>query len=289
MSKAHKKKAHRKNAYKKIALAVCVAAVAGTGYAATAIATPAETKHRPASPKASSVLLDVDYESGTLDSGIPGLTTTHAKADDASKVENGGDGGSSHSVSHKVTLNDPDYVSDGAPRSESANNELQESLIQVGDVHRYEFSVMLKDWEASDGPAGDILFQGKHAGGNKPSFYLMAKRDEIAFRSPLLNLQAPVVADFRDYVNKWMRFRIDVKWTDDNTGYYKVSSQLPGESGYTLKKTYSNVKTFHPENPTTFGYIKWGLYRPASSTDAGDPATRIVRHDDIRVFDLAKS
>ncbi|MEU6767769.1 heparin lyase I family protein [Streptomyces sp. NPDC046853] len=277
--------------YKKFCIAVCVAAIAGTGYAATATATPPEETgargERAPRPQGAQALLDVDYESGTLDSGIAGLTTTHAKADDASRVENGGDG-SSHSVSHKVTLNDDAYVSDGAPRSESANNELKESRIQVGDVHRYEFSVLLKDWETDKGSAGDIIFQGKHAGGNKPSFYLMAKRNEFAFRSPLLDLQAPVVGDFRAYVNKWMRFRIDVRWAEDKTGYYKVSAKLPGESGFTLKKTYADVNTFHPENPTTFGYIKWGLYRPASSTEAGDPATRVVEHDDIRVIELPK-
>ncbi|WP_409062561.1 heparin lyase I family protein [Streptomyces sp. SYP-A7185] len=188
-----------------------------------------------------------------------------------------------------MTLNDEAYVSDGAPRSESANNELLDSLVHVGDEHRYEFSVLLKDWETGKGDAGDIIFQGKHAGGNKPSFYLMAKRNEIAFRSPLLDLQAAVVGDVRAHVNKWMRFRVDVRWAEDRTGYYKVSAELPGESGFTLKKTYSDVNTFHPENPTTFGCIKWGLYRPASSTAAGDPATRVVRHDDIRITDLSTS
>ncbi|MFF0745554.1 heparin lyase I family protein [Streptomyces sp. NPDC004111] len=272
-----------KKAHKRLCIAVCLAAVAGSGYAATASATPDAAQRGGAAG-----LLDVTYESGTLDSGIPGLTTTHAKAPDASRVENGGDG-SSHAVSHKVTLNDPDYVSDGAPRSESANNALRPSLIHVGDEHRYEFSVMLKDWETGRGSAGDIIFQGKHAGGNKPSFYLMAKRNEIAFRSPLLNLQAPVVEDFRDLVNKWIRFRIDVRWAEQKTGYYRISVQLPGEGDFTLKKTYTGVNTFHPENPTTFGYLKWGLYRPASSTAAGDPVTREVRHDNIRVVDLRGS
>ncbi|MFI7291949.1 heparin lyase I family protein [Streptomyces anulatus] len=273
-----------KNAHKRISIAVCLAAIAGVGYATTATATP----EKPTRPQGSANLLDVDYESGGLDSGIPGLTTTHAKASDASTVENSGDG-SSRSVSHKVTLDNADYVSDGAPRSESANNAVEKSLVHVGDVHRYEFSVMLKDWETGKGSAGDIIFQGKHAGGNKPSFYLMAKGNEIAFRSPLLNLQKPVVEDFRGYINKWMRFRIDVRWTEDRTGYYKVSARLPGETDFTLKQTFTDLNTFHPENPTVFGYIKWGLYRPASSTEAGDPVTRVVQHDNVRVIDLRSS
>ncbi|AJE83480.1 MULTISPECIES: heparin lyase I family protein [Streptomyces] len=235
---------------------------------------------------AGSPLLDVDYRDGSLNSGIPELTTTHATAKDASYTVDSGD---DHAVAHKVTLGDPGYESDGAPRSESATNEVPEGIFHVGDERRYEFSVLLKDWklyEEGGSESGDILFQGKHAGGNWPSFYLMAKRNSISFRSPTLELQADVVGDFRSYVNKWMRFRVDVRWTEDKTGYYKISTRMPGESDFTLRKTYENVQTFHPKNPAEFGYIKWGLYRPDQTVDNGDVPTRIVQHDDIRVEEL---
>ncbi|ATL31190.1 heparin lyase I family protein [Streptomyces formicae] len=232
-------------------------------------------------------LLTVDYQNGRLDSGIPKLTTTHAKADDASYVV---DSGPDHAVAHKVTLGDSGYESDGAPRSESATNDVPEGRIHVGDEHRYEFSVLLKDWktyEPGDSDTGDIIFQGKHAGGNRPSFYLMTKRNSIAFRSPLLGLQSTVVDDIRPYVNRWMRFRVDVKWTDDSTGHYRISTRLPGESGFTPRRSYDDVRTFHPENPTDFGYLKWGLYRPDESLEKGDVPTRVVLHDDIRILDLS--
>ncbi|NBE52116.1 heparin lyase I family protein [Streptomyces boluensis] len=242
----------------------------------------------PRSSLSASTLLNVDYKDGSLNSGIPNLTTTHAKAEDASYVVKSGD---DHAIAHKVTLDNPDYVSDGAPRSESATNDVPEGKLHVGDKRRYEFDVLLKDWktyEPGDSETGDIFFQGKHAGGNKPSFYLMTKRNSIAFRSPLLGLQADVVDDFRPYVNKWMTFRVDVSWTDDKTGYYKVSTKMPGESDFTPRKTYDNVQTFHPENPTDFGYLKWGLYRPEESIANGDVPTRIVHHDNIRILDLAQ-
>ncbi|MER8087332.1 hypothetical protein ABTZ57_19915 [Streptomyces sp. NPDC094048] len=38
-----------------------------------------------------SALLDIDYEDGSLNSGIPALTTTHATAQDASSVVKSGD------------------------------------------------------------------------------------------------------------------------------------------------------------------------------------------------------
>lgn len=233
--------------------------------------------------------LRVDYESGTLNSGIEGLTTTHATAPDASGVVQPGHGGS-YAVQHKVTLGDAGYESNGAPRSESATDLLEAGQFNVGDVQRYEFSVLLKDWkpyEPGDSESGDIIFQGKYAGGNVPAFYLMTKRNEVAFRSPHLNRQTAVVADFRPYVNKWMSFRVDARWTTDETGYFKVSAQLPGQSGYTPVVSYENVRTYQPDNPADHGYIKWGLYRPSESVENGDVPTRIVEHDDIRIVDLS--
>ncbi|WP_329126589.1 heparin lyase I family protein [Streptomyces sp. NBC_01465] len=243
----------------------------------------------PAAGSADAVVLDVNYQDGSLNSGIAGLTTTHATSPDASAVVPSGE---DHAVSHKVTLGDPGYVSDGAPRSESATNDIPQGVFHVGDTRRYEFSVLLKDWktyEPGDSESGDIIFQGKHAGGNWPSFYLMTKRNSIAFRSPTLGLQSTVVEDFRPQINRWMRFRVDVRWTDDATGYYKVSARLPGEQDFTLRATYENVQTFHPRNPTTFGYIKWGLYRPSESIENGDVPTRVVYHDDIRIQDLGQA
>ncbi|MDX2393564.1 polysaccharide lyase [Streptomyces sp. DK15] len=240
------------------------------------------------SSSVSATLLDIEYANGQLNSGIPNLTTTHATAADASYVV---DSGADHAVAHKVTLGDPGYVSDGAPRSESATNDVHEGKFVVGDKQRYEFSVMLKDWEtweSGESEAGDIIFQGKHAGGNLPSFYLMTKRNSIAFRSPTLSLQSTVVDDFRPHLGQWMHFRVDVSWTDDSTGYYKVSTKMPGESDYTLRQTYANVKTFHPVNPAEFGYLKWGLYRPDQTLAKGDVPTRVVYHDDIRVLDLSQ-
>ncbi|MEU7581724.1 hypothetical protein AB0B50_29450 [Streptomyces sp. NPDC041068] len=164
----------------KLSAAVCLGGtLLVTGYLAQESgATQVQSK---AQGKKCKSLLDVDHESGTLDSGIPDLTTTHATAPDASDV-----------------VDDGGYVSDGAPRSESATDKVEAARFNVGDVRRYEFSVLLKDWEAyeeGDALTGDILFQGKPANSNPPSFYFGAKRNEIIFRSPGLDLQWPVVAD----------------------------------------------------------------------------------------------
>lgn len=171
--------------------------------------------HRPGHSGRATEVLDVNYESGTPDSGIPGLTTTHATAPDASSVVRPGDR-SRYAAQFKVTLGDPGYVSDGAPRSEDATDQLSNGTFHPGDTQRYEISILLKDWQpyrTGDSDTGDIIFQGKYGGAQPPAFYLMTKRNAIAFRSPHLNLQTTVVPDFRPYVDEWLNFRVDAHWT----------------------------------------------------------------------------
>ncbi|WP_406347581.1 polysaccharide lyase [Streptomyces sp. NBC_00144] len=276
---------------RKVSTSLCAAALAVPCLLSQAQAADQQrTPHvSPVTAQTAKEVLGVDYESGTLDSGVKGLTTTHATAPDASGVVRPGQA-SSYAVQHKVTLGDPGYESNGAPRSETATDLLKNGQFNVGDTQRYEFSVLLKDWQPykpGDSESGDIVFQGKYAGGNVPAFYLMTKRNEVAFRSPHLNRQTTVVADLRPCINKWMNFRIDARWTPDDTGYFRVSVQLPGQSDYKQAASYENVRTYQPGNPADHGYIKWGLYRPSESIDKGDVPTRIVQHDNIRIFNLS--
>ncbi|MFI1094922.1 heparin lyase I family protein [Streptomyces sp. NPDC020917] len=275
---------------RKVSASLCAAALLIPVLASQAHGATATEPARPGPvhARAATELLDVNYESGTLNSGLACLTTTHATAPDASSVAQPGHA-SAYAIEHKVTLDDPGYVSNGAPRSESATDLCKNGQFTVGDTQRYEFSVLLKDWQPyapGDSETGDIIFQGKYAGGNPPAFYLMTKRNAIAFRSPHLNQQTTVVPDFRPYINAWMNFRVDARWTTDSTGYFTVSVQLPGACGYVPAASYQNVVTYQPENPADHGYLKWGLYRPSESLAAGDVPTRIVEHDDIRIFDL---
>ena len=236
-----------------------------------------------------SAQLDVDYESGTTDSGIEDLTTTHAPAADASFIVQGGAHGSTYAVAHKVTLGDPGYFSNGAYRSESATDLHEASRFRPGDTDRYEFSTKMptdwEDWSEGESANGEIIFQAKPANSNQPSWLIMTKRNEIAFRSPVPNLQYALVADYRPYIGQWLDFRVDVHWAADATGYYRVWTRLPGQSTYRKVVDLSNLVTWQPANPADFGYVKWGLYRAATSLEDGDVPTRVIYHDDVRVLD----
>lgn len=234
-------------------------------------------------------LLLVNYESGTLNSGIPNLDTTNATAADAAYIVSPGRTGN-YAIAHKVVLGDSAYFSNEHWRSESATASIPEGKHQPGDERRYEVSLLLKDWQpfvAGNSTAGDIIFQGKLGGGGNPAFYLMTKRNTIAFRAPNNDFQTNILADYRPYINQWIDFRIDVLWSDTTTGYYKVSMKLPGQSDYSLIWQIDHFQTWKPDNPLAVsGYLKWGLYRPDQSVANGDVITRIIYHDDIRIIQL---
>jgi hypothetical protein len=238
-------------------------------------------------------LVTVDYESGTADSGISNLTTTHATAADAEYLISPGRTGN-YAIAHRVTIGDSGYFSDNHWRSEAATAQMfSDGKYYPGDERRFEVSLQLKDWEPYTGGMaqnGDIIFQGKQSGGENPAWYLCAKRNSITFRIPNDNIEPSIIDDFRPYINQWIDFRIDAKMTTDNTGYYKVYYRLPGQNDYTLGWQVSNFKTFNQDVPEAnpSGYLKWGLYRPGQSitTDPPNVMTRIIYHDDIKIFEL---
>ncbi|MGE8343226.1 MAG: heparin lyase I family protein [Flavobacterium sp.] len=238
-------------------------------------------------------LVTVDYESGTKNSGIPNLNTTNATAPDAEYLVSPGRTGN-YAIAHRVTIGDSGYFSDNHWRSEAATAQMFDTgKYYTGDERRFEVSLLLKDWEpytAGMAQNGDIIFQGKQSGGENPAWYLSAKRNSITFRVPNDNIEPTIIDDFRPYINQWIDFRVDAKMTTDNTGYYKVYYRLPGQTDYTLAWQISNFRTFNQDVPETnpSGYLKWGLYRPGQSitTDPPNVATRIIYHDDIKIFEL---
>ncbi|MBC9911921.1 heparin lyase I family protein [Chitinophaga varians] len=228
-------------------------------------------------------LLNVTYESGTLNSGITGLGSTTASAPDAAYMVSPGSTGN-YGIGHKVVLDDTAYLSAGQPRSESDALGITNARFQPGTARRYEFSVLLKDWTTwtSSMPAdADILFQAKPTSGG-PFFFIAAKRNAIVFRHGA-SAQDNLVSDYTSYINQWIDFRVDVSWSNNGTGTYSVYTRLPG-GNYTLKAQYSNESNY--SSTSAYGYIKWGLYRADQSTVNGSVATRIAWHDNIRIIAL---
>lgn len=232
------------------------------------------------------LVLDVNYENGEKDSGIDGLGYSEATAPDAASMIQPGATGD-WGIAHKTIMGNPDYVSAGKCRSESDAMDIVPARNVPGNEFRYEFSVYLKDWQTWTSPTpayGDIIFQNKPTSSG-PNFHIATKRNAIIWRSGNSD-QADLLTDYRPYINQWIDFRIEVLWANTTTGYFKIYVRLPGQSNYTLKKEYNNYKTYIGAS-NSFGYIKWGLYRPDEvNPDLPPHAERIVYHDDIRVYRL---
>lgn len=229
--------------------------------------------------------LIADYETGTTDSGIARIEVTAATAPDAAFLGTAFARSGNYSIGHKVMLDDPAYVSFGAPRSETGTNGVAAATYRNGDHRRYSFSVLLNDWQDWSGgvAAVDIIWQFKHNNGG-PDFFIGVRRNQMILRYG--SRQIVLIDDIRGLDNRWIDFRFDILWSRNPDGYFIADMRLEGESDFTRKATITDYATFDPGFAGLQGVIQWGLYRPDSTTAGGSPLTRIVYHDDITVTAL---
>ncbi|MCX2477011.1 heparin lyase I family protein [Pedobacter sp. MC2016-05] len=235
-----------------------------------------------AEPTNSNVLLDLTYENGKKNSGVANLDTSKAAASDASYIVQPGSTGN-WAVAHKVVQGDPNYYSNENYRSESSTVNYTPGRFFPGDVRRYEFSVLLKDWQfIGTDPTESNIFQLKLSAGEVP-LQIRTTRNAMVLRFAKINAVPNVtaIADARPYVNQWIHFRIDVDWQDTATGYMKTYMKLPNQTEYLLIDDKNSYLTYPPNGSSgQIGYIKWGVYiAPVGQT-------RIAYHDNIRIIKL---
>jgi len=226
-------------------------------------------------------LLNVNYESGTLNSGIPGVTATGAPAPDAAYMISPGATGN-YGIAHKVIFGDSSYVSAGHYRSESDADSVYVARFLPGNIRRYEFSVLLSNWpiwDSSQPVSQPVISESKITGPAYVPCQIMAKRNAFVARFADASYTT-LVSDFSPYINQWVKFRIDVSWSTTTSGYMNIYTELPGDTSYTLRLTKTNVVTYTGNGTTDHGYIKWGVY------DGPTSGTRIDYHDDIHVIAL---
>ncbi|SFC95134.1 heparin lyase I family protein [Flavobacterium phragmitis] len=250
----------------------------------------------PPPPTITGTILNVNYENGTTNSGFTGIDVTHATAPDAAFIVPGYN--STYGIGHTVKMGNPAYESDGGQRSESSTVDAYQFF--PGEERRYEVSIKMKDWPAwtsTDPLYGVVLFQLKMSDGVGEPLRVIAQRNGIESKRDVRNANgdaittsAPLVDNFRNYVNDWIHLRIDVKWTTNATGYIKIYTKLPGEQDYSLKDQSENIVTFVSQSAGNIGYLKWGVYtragNPGESLEGNTTLTFTAHHDNIKVFEL---
>ncbi|MBX7210257.1 MAG: polysaccharide lyase [Verrucomicrobiaceae bacterium] len=231
--------------------------------------------------RADTIVFNADYESGALDSGITGLDATQATAPDAALVSTAYARSGTYSIYHKVTLDDPAYVSAGKPRSESDTSGVSSTLYRSGDHAIYTFSVLLKDWQdwSSGATPIDIVWQFKHTNGS-PDAFVGVRRNQLVLRYGASD-QVVLVNDIRPFDNKWIDLKFDIFWSDLTNGYIKAWVSANG-APLTRVANIANYATYSG-GTGNFGYLKWGLYRPDSTSANGAVMTREAHHDNISV------
>ena len=228
-------------------------------------------------------ILKVDYENGKINMPEINVEAVLPKAADAFLVTKDVFRSGSCSLRTKVDFTDQ-YITAGAHRAESDAMKLLPARYNPGDRRRYQFSVMLdKDWQVSKQGAIDIIWQFKRTSGG-PDMFVAVKRGSIVLRH--MDYQDVLVKSIKP--GEWMDFRFDITWSTGTNGLVEcwVKTGSTAKSSKVLTYSGPNIDSKRIEKGT-FGYVKWGLYRPDAKNATDVTTARIVYHDDILISAIA--
>ena len=208
---------------------------------------------------AAKVIFKVDYESGTLDSGVPGVAAVRPQADDSILISTDIVRSGKYAVRHRVGYS-PKYRSRNALRAESSNMHTDGPVrYGEGDYHQYRYSYYVpKD---SYGNRVGIVWQFKR---------FMGRPDQII----VLGGEFP-----RD---TWVDVLYRIKWGHTREkGWIKNYQKLASEKEYKLRSIRVGRNTLDAR--ARYTYLKWGIYKPIFPKDAPETSRRTIYHDDISV------
>ena len=231
-----------------------------------------------------SPILTVDYETGELTSGIPGIGATMPLAADAMTINSNIVRSGSYSFRSKVQHN-TNYISDGNYRAEEDTIGVLPTHYNWGDRVNYQFSICLdSSWQSDNRNSDYIVHQWKRYNLG-PDMFVDVKGTDIVLRVGT-NYQMTILYNYS--INKWIDFKLDVSWATDATGsadvYYKYSTN----NNFTYVGTYNGYTM--QNDLLDNGYLKWGIYAPGLdySNFTNDPNHAwIVYHDNFIVTPIS--
>ncbi|MER6085883.1 polysaccharide lyase [Streptomyces sp. NPDC001833] len=242
------------------------------------------------------------YETGDTSSGVTGIglagCCTYSLTVDSTLARTGSD-------SVRSDLKYGDTAADG-PRAESDAESITAARFQPGRTQWYGFSVYIPStWQADT--AEDILFQWHHTKSScddpsrSPAMFLevLPATSTAASRLRLRVDSDPVLCDYQDdasaSLNKtsydlatlttgvWHDFVFQVDWQYTQTGFIKAWHQTSKAPGWAQVLDAENVADTYNDDASTYGYLKWGIYKPSWRDGATDVTERVVWHDNIAV------
>lgn len=231
-------------------------------------------------------ILHVDYETGTLDSGVTNILVVPPQNPDAITISQSARFG--HFAVKTTVGFSEDYVTAGKPRAETATMKIPESFYSAGEKWEYCFSLMLDHgWLIDPSGAAEIIWQFKRFDSGSlhinPDMFVAVKRGFIVLRSP--GRQTSLVDLAKVVPGQWMDFRINVLWSHEPNGLTEVWFR-PAAGADFAKVAVITGPNMGDDRPKS-AYIKWGIYRPECLPSGGQPCStadfspRIVYHDEI--------
>ncbi|OQR66037.1 hypothetical protein B6E66_00280 [Streptomyces maremycinicus] len=253
-------------------------------------------------PASADAAVRATYESGDIASGISGIGTagccTYSLTVDSSLARTG-----SNSVRSDVKYGDT--AADG-PRAESDAEDVTAARFTSGETFWYGFSVYIPStWQADT--TEDILFQWHHTKsscddpGRSPSMFLeVLPATSTAVSKLRLRVNSdPVLCDYQSHASAslsktsydlstlttgaWHDFVFQVDWQYTQTGSIKAWHQTGKAPGWTQVLDAENVADTYNDASITYGYLKWGIYKPSWRDAATDVGERVVWHDNVAV------
>lgn len=222
------------------------------------------------------LLVSINFETGTLDSGQLGIEPSFPKARDALELVQEPARAGNYALRVKIDKT-TEYVSEGAYRAEYGTVSNRASRYNEGDLRIYKFSLFLPEtWEKDDRASIDSVWQFKRFG-QGPDMFLAIKGEDLVLRT--LNLRQDVLVR---NVNrgKWIDICLDVAWS-------ATSGRVSGFSKYGDEADFGRAFSFEGPNMLDTGrdksYLKWGLYKPGYAASV-TTRPRIVFIDDIGVY-----
>ncbi|MEU4449052.1 polysaccharide lyase [Actinosynnema sp. NPDC050801] len=237
-------------------------------------------------------ILRADYEDGTTSSGTDiGLNECcpHSIGVTTSVSRTG-----NHAIRSRLRYGDPE-VEVGGTRAESHTLGMEDTYFRSGGSAYYGFSVYIPSTWRND-RAEDIVFQWKPwpdacETDKAPSAFLTTRPSGVwrlrvnsdGGRCSTPGSTTSTSSDFADVrPGRWHDFVFRFKWSHGDDGITEVWHQTHENPGWRQVVAKTGPNTFN-DDETTYGYLKWGIYKPAWNTGPTDVTDRTVAHDNVAI------
>lgn len=187
-----------------------------------------------------------------------------------------------------------DAPSEGGVRAESHTLDLRHTHFRAGDDVYYGFSVyLLSTWQHDT--TEDIVFQWKPwpdacEADKAPSAFLTTTpsgkwRLRVNSDGNRCSTPGSIVKTSVDFADiqpgQWHDFMFHFRWRHGSDGLVEIRHQTSRNPGWqTVTKPGANT---YNDDATTFGYLKWGIYKPAWNAGPTTVANRTIFHDNVAV------